>query len=257
MWIFWAVVGGGLLYGLSKLASRIPATSTGPQRIEKPVSIATVGAEIDQLDWSDPEAIMEAAHRANEAGAPNTAKALASTAQEMTDIAQAVEDIKSKPIASPIAGVPDEKWTAFMKLCRGRDVGEVSPSFCLGLFNIGFVRLRELGLATDVKQGTHNGRTVWIGTLKPPMTMARFLSRPDTQYRVFAKDMNDRAKMIREKYPNVIGKELEGTPVTLSGLLAVAKLAGTKGFHGWVNDPRQRSKFKHTTEAFKTANGLF
>lgn len=259
MWLFWLAVGGGVLYGLSKLASKIPTTtSEGPRRIEKAVSVATVGAEIDQLDWTDPDAIMAVAERANDAGAVNTAKSLAQHAVKVRDIANVVEEARTTPLKSPLPDVSDEGWTAFMKLCRGTDVGEISPSYCLGLFNIGFLRLRELGLASDVKQGTYGDRTVWIGTLKPPMTMRRFLSHPETQYRVFVKDMADRTKMIRAKYADVIGKELEGVgKPTLSGLLAVAKLAGTKGFHGWVTDPRQRIKFKNTTDAFKASNGLF
>ncbi len=215
--------------------------------------------KIGELDFNDPAQLMEAAKQAQDAGAPETAKALASVAQDTSDIAKAIEST-DVAATSPIAGVPANRWNSFVALFRGPNLSEISAAYHLGLFNVGYLRLRDLDLASDVKQTTHQGKTVWKGRLKPPMTERGFLSNPAVQYQVFAKDMRERAHFIREHYAGYIGRQLvglEGLPVTLSGLLAVIKLAGTKGFTQWITDPREREKFERTTAAFKTANGLF
>jgi hypothetical protein len=242
--------GGGSKVGEEERRPALPAAT----------KFTAVDIDPEAIDWTNPTDIMDAATKAQSAGMVESAKALASKAQETGDVKRALESLAEKPVPSPIPGVTDKQWSSFVGLFKGTTVDEVSPAYCLGIFNIGFRRLLELGLAYDVKQGTHEGKTVWMGKLKPPMTMKGFLNNPVLQYRVFAKDMRDRAALIQKEYAKVIGTELpglEGIKVSLSGLLGVIKLAGTKGFHGWVTDPKQREKFAHTTTAFKTANGLF
>lgn len=212
---------------------------------------------IGALDFTDPEALAHAAKVAKEAGYAESAKALASKAQDVGDIAQAINGNASLPITSPIPGVNDARWTAFVNLFRGKNINEISPAYHLGLFNVGFHRLRDLGLAFDVKQELYNGKPVWKGAFKPPMTLEKFLNNPTVQYKVFAKDMADRAAFLRQHFKDQIGQPIEGAPASLSGLLAAIKLAGTKGFGSWVKDPEERRKFANTTAAYKMANGIF
>ncbi len=49
----------------------------------------------------------------------------------------------------------------------------------------------------------------------------------------------------------------EAIPVTMSGLLAVMRNAGTKNAEKWLDVEEDRRKFPNTTDAFKRANGCF
>jgi len=223
----------------AKLAGKVPPTISG-------------------LDFTDPKGLMSAATAAQEAGYVETAKALASRAQDLGDVVSAVEKGSTTPLRSPIKGVPDARWSAFVNLFKGRNPAEVSAMNQLGLFNISFLRLRDLKLATSVFQRDKGSSgKVWDGEFIAPMTLERFLSSPTVQYAVFVRDMQDRAAFIRSEYPHAIGGMIEGVPATLSGLMGAIKLAGTKGFAGWIASPAERRKFANTTAAYRTANGIF
>lgn len=209
------------------------------------------------LDFTNPDGLMDAAKQAQAAGYAETAKALASRAQDLGDVVAAVTKGGDVPIKSALPGVTDGQWSAFVALFRGRNPAEVSSANQLGLFNIGFLRLRDLGLATNVFQREVKGTRVWDGKFIAPMTLDRFLGSPALQYTVFQKDMQERVAHIRAHHAGVIGKTIEGQPATLSGLLAAIKLAGTKGFDGWAASPSERKKFANTTAAYRTANGVF
>lgn len=154
---------------------------------------------------------------------------------------------------SPIEGVTDIAWRRFVRMMEGRDPREVSPSLHLGLYNIGYHRLRELGLATDVKQVPKGERRVWVGKLKPPLTLGVFLASPTLQYGVFVKDVIDRLPLIAP----FVGREIEGRRASLSGLLAAVKLAGRKGFLSWVESETERARHPKTTRAFCLINDVF
>lgn len=235
----------------------VPPMTLGTLGVATPTAPTPAASIISGLNFSDPAALMAAANAARDNGFPESAKALASKAQDLGDIVQAVGTGSTVPIISPIHGVTDERWTKFANLFKGKVPDEISPAFHLGLFNIGFLRLRDLGLATEVKQAPYGGKVVWQGKFVPPMTVKSFLAQPAVQYKVFARDMKDRSDHIRNRYAHVLGETIEGQPVTLSGLLAAIKLAGARGFHSWVNDPAERRKFANTTAAYRTANGIF
>lgn len=180
-------------------------------------------------------------------------RGLSETAETLRDKSDIVASLRARKLLSPLSDVNDEAWARFVDLFKGKDVGEISPSAHLGLFNIGFRRLGELGLATNVRRVTLRGKQVWGGELKAPMTLKRFLADAAIQYRVFVKDMEDRAALVADH----VGDDIDGTTATLSGLLAVAKIAGTNGFKSWASDPAERAKFSNTTAAFRAANGVF
>jgi hypothetical protein len=144
-------------------------------------------------------------------------------------------------------------WERFVALFDGGDPSEKTDYLHLGRFNIGYLRLRDLGLAEGVKQITVRGRRVWVGKFRHPLTEDLFLSDGELQYRVFCRDMLDRCQLVMP----MVGRSIDGIEATLSGFLAVAKLAGTKGFMGWVNDVAERQHFVRTTAAFWLANGIF
>lgn len=157
-------------------------------------------------------------------------------------------------LESPIKGVTAEQWGRFVGWIRGRNVSEISDAHHLGLFNVGYLRLRDLGFARALKQVvTGKGKRVWIGKMVPPLTEEKFLSDAGIQYRVFVLDMRDRMKLVSP----FIGMNIDDTVTTASGLLVVAKIAGTRGFHKWITDPAERKRFERTTAAYLAANGIF
>jgi hypothetical protein len=192
------------------------------------------------------------AQMVSEYGYPATAEAI----REKSDIAHALESIP-RDLPSPIPGVSSTAWQRFVDLFKGKQISEISPSYQFGLFNIGFRRLADLGLASGVHRGLYQGKSVWFGHFVKPLSMERFLNDPALQYKVFCKDISDRYKLVTTKHQAMIGTPLEGVIITLSGLLAVAKLAGTAGLSSWLVDPLERKKFSQTTAAFIAANGVF
>jgi hypothetical protein len=56
----------------------------------------------------------------------------------------------------------------------------------------------------------------------------------------------------------LVGTEVDGVPLTLSGVLSVAHRAGLPGLSSWVVNPRDRQRFsRNTTAYFTRGNGLF
>ena len=169
----------------------------------------------------------------------------------LTGIAGTIID-KAKHL-SPIEGVTDVAWRRFVRMMEGPDPKEVSPALHLGLYNIGYHRLKELGLVSEARQVTKGGRRVWVGRFKAPLTLGLFLNNPTLQYTVFVRDMVDRVSLVLP----YVGREIEGKRASLSGLMATAKLAGRKGFLSWVSDPAERQKHHKTTRAFLAFNEVF
>ena len=156
-------------------------------------------------------------------------------------------------LRSPLPGVPDVEWSLFVLLMKGERMDGISPAHHLGLFNVSYLRLRDLGLARNVRQTEIGGRRVWSGTFLPPLTRDQFLGSPALQYQVFCRDMADRFALVGSH----VGADIDGTKATASGLLAAAKLAGRRGFQTWVSKADERRRFATTTEAFHVANGIF
>lgn len=216
----------------------------------------SIGDMIGLLDEIPPDA----AHLDNLAGMATSAGYLqtAEVLRDKSDVAHAVEKGgKRTDIKPPFDGVDAAAWKKFVALFRGSDIAEISASNQFGLYNIGYRRLADLGLATDVRRGNVNGKSVWIGKFREPLTCDRFLNDAELQYKVFCKDIVDRRRLILSKHSTVIGQSIEGLPATISGLLAVAKIAGAAGLASWIANPAERRKFSQTTAAFKTANGIF
>ncbi len=52
--------------------------------------------------------------------------------------------------------------------------------------------------------------------------------------------------------------DVEGSiPLTLSGALGIASVAGLEGCAGWLESKADRKRFPHTTQAFLRTNGCF
>jgi hypothetical protein len=157
---------------------------------------------------------------------------------------------------SPIPEATDEQWARFVRLMQTGDLAAVTPSGQVGVFQTRVKRLQDLGLARDVRRVAGDGGARWTATFKPPLTLARLLADPLLQYRIFAASMRRYRSEILERHRDAIGKETEGRPATLSGLLAVAHHAGP-ALASWLTNPEDRRRFEKTTAAYGRTTGVF
>lgn len=165
---------------------------------------------------------------------------------------------KKKRAASPLPGVTDEQWKAYLRaLATPAHVDKVSPRLALGAFLFTYPRLGDLGYVKNVRRATLNGRPVWTGDFAPPLTLERFLAEPTLQVEAMGKSTRDYLPKVRVLFGKYLGQELEGRKATLSGLLAVAHRGGLKGLAGWVKNARDRQVYPNTTAAYLAANGIF
>jgi hypothetical protein len=157
---------------------------------------------------------------------------------------------------SPIREASDEQWARFVRLMQTGDLAAVTPGGQVGVFQTRVKRLQDLGLARDVRRAVGEGGARWTATFKPPLTLARLLSDPLLQYRIFAASMRRYRSEILERHRDALGKDLEGKPATLSGLLAVAHHAGP-ALASWLTNPEDRRRFQKTTAAYGHTTGVF
>ena len=152
----------------------------------------------------------------------------------------------------------NEQWKTFARKLATQGIGEISESGRLGVFGLGARRLKDLGLMDDVKKIELEGKLVYMGSFIPPLSMERFLNSPRVQYNIFKRSMVDYHKSIKESgLDKLIGKEIAVEPLTMSGLLGLASQAGIKGAKSWLEKPKERERFPHTTQTFLETNGIF
>lgn len=160
-----------------------------------------------------------------------------------------------------LAKVPKRKFAEFVKTMAFAEPGEVSPKGRVGMFGFSYQRLCDLGLVSKPKKVRTEGGNSWTAKWRTPEHKARFLSADvgaPIQVKVFTKSVADYMPEVAKRFGRALGKQIvPGQPITMSGLLAVAHLAGIKGLESWLREKRVRDKFSKTTAAFMAANGLF
>ena len=157
---------------------------------------------------------------------------------------------------SPIPEASDEQWMRFVRLMQTSDVAAVTPTGQVGVFHTRLKRLEDLGLVRDVRRVQRGGAPSWTATFRPPLTLARLLSDPLLQYRIFVVSMKRYRDEILARHRDAIGKEIEGKPATLSGLMAVSQHAGP-ALGSWLANEADRKRFKQTTAAYGRTTGVF
>jgi len=158
---------------------------------------------------------------------------------------------------SPIPEASDEQWARFVRLMQVGDVAAVTPTGQVGIFQTRLKRLEDLGLVRDVRRVRRDGGAPsWTATFKPPLTLARLLSDPLLQYRIFVVSMKRYRDEVLARHRDAIGKEIEGKPATLSGLIAVSQHAGP-ALGSWLASEADRKRFKQTTAAYGRTTGVF
>ena len=246
------ILAAGLLFGLlavltKKAAARedgSPATAAAPPDMKKAVSAV--------VETNNPAKILQAAQLAKQDGQHELAAGL-------------VKEAKNKAVThgtlypSPWPDVPAAAWSGFVRGMKGKDSKAITPGYTLGLFNFGMRRLVDLGLASNPHKGDYKGKTVWLADWVPALSPGpdKFLDDAHAQYQALGKSMKLYGDQIKKEIPEVIGSVLDGKPVTMSGLLAVAHRAGWQGLKDWLGDASVRAAHKQSTDAFNKLNGLF
>lgn len=159
-------------------------------------------------------------------------------------------------ISSPIDGVSDDAWLAFVRAMKSGKPSAVTDSYSLGMFGFGARRLVDYGLMTNPRQVSYRGNTVWSGDWVSPMELRKFLTDAPLQYRLFEEDMLNKAQYVEES--GAIGADIDGQEATMSGLLAVAFKTTESSFHRWLDaSHEERMMFPPTMDLFERANGIF
>lgn len=196
-------------------------------------------------------------------------------------------------MSSPNGLISDSMWTKYVRSVTSAAQKTISSSYNLGMFLIGMRVLQDFGYAKNVVKKDYKGKQVFMGDWVPPATLELFLSDAMLQYEVLLKLTNSHYKTIKARYPRFLevvpgfdftqktpaklildkdgevvsrvppeaGKEIPvdrkvpgiDADVTLSGLLAVAKIAGLGGLDKWLSGDRKQA----TTNAFNKSNGIF
>jgi hypothetical protein len=203
-----------------------------------------VACRAKRLSKSHPQTAQIIMRRARELQASETA------AKSPNELYQALK--RSEPQA-----VFNLRWTKFL-LAMVREVSDVSNGH-VGYFYFAWPRLVYLKLATNLrKEENDKGRKIWTADLLSPPTIEEFLESSKLQYAAFSKSILDYLPTIlRPQFTAFVGKDIEGKRVSISGLLAVAHVAGIEGLKSWLSNPEDREKYPNTTGAFLKATEIF
>ena len=135
---------------------------------------------------------------------------------------------------SPFDGVPDDAWDRFVASLETQATDYQGPKH-VGRFHHSRERLAQLKI--------------------------KDVSTPEKQYEALVADLSDArdhsGELIRDFEFQPIAVEGGERPITLSGILAVIKSAGSEHARSWFTNPDDRKKFPKTTEMFSKANGAF
>lgn len=206
------------------------------------------------LDLDDPDEIDRRADELSGIGYERTAGHLRGQAARLR--AGRVRRAAPINLRSPLPEASDDQWARFVRLMQVGDVAAVTPTGQVGVFQTRLKRLEDLGLARDVRRASRDGSPRWSATFKPPLTLARLLADPLLQYRIFVVSMKRYRDEVLARHRDAIGKEIEGKPATLSGLMAVSQHAGP-ALGSWIANEADRRRFQQTTAAYNRTTGVF
>lgn len=205
------------------------------------------------LALDDPGEVERRANELSGIGYERTADHLREHAAELRGQAD-VGEVISYP--SPLPEVSDEQWAAFVRQMQTGETGTVTPGGQVGVFGIRMKRFEDLGLAKNVRRLSFHGGSTWTADFKAPLTRERLLADPLLQYRIFVASMKRYRADILARHRADLGREIEGKPATLSGLLAVAHHAGP-ALDSWLANESDRRRFERTTAAYRHMTGGF
>jgi len=204
----------------------------------------------------DPVKLDVIAKRLEDAGHPAAAAAARDRSAELRQ-GRATTKSTQTIFPAPFSGVAPKAWNRYVRLMATANLDAVSATNQLGMFQIGFPRLADLGYVENLRKSRKDGRAVWIADFRAPSSLSGFLKDPAQQYVAFVETTRADRSAIAKRHADVIGKTIAGSKVTLSGLLAVAYHAGLAGLGGWLSGEEERTRSPRTTAAYQRAVGLF
>lgn len=151
-------------------------------------------------------------------------------------------------LKSELPGIYDEQWTDYAFAMKIANRGDISLSNGLGMFDIRYKRLEDLGFVTNIsyKRDPIINRSVQVAEWLPPYTQDKFLKSANFQYRAFSASNRHYFKELRNR-------SLSMPPgVTFSGALAILHRGGRSALAKWATQ-----QFDETREIFDMANGIF
>lgn len=157
-----------------------------------------------------------------------------------------------KALVSPWPDVSNAKWASFVRALKMANPNAVDDRGRMGMFLYDARKLEKHGILRAVR--VEDGRRV--GTFRSPAIQAAWL-KPETQIAILKRDMVALRREVEAAHAQDIGTEQEERAATLSGLLAVAHAAGTKGLRSWLTNESDRARFPNTTAAYHRATGKF
>lgn len=153
-------------------------------------------------------------------------------------------------LESPLSGVSHDAWTDFVFAMKVAPLSAISKSNGLGMFDLRYKRLQDLGLVTNLsyKRDPIINRSVQVADWVPPLTKDKFLKSANAQYKTLVASVT--------RYVDAINSGTLHLPerTSLSGALAVLQRCGTGGLNKWDD---KSSRFPDTIELFRRTNGLF
>ncbi len=161
--------------------------------------------------------------------------------QEAAGLPEAADRTRSLAPGSPLGGVSDDAWRAFVVLLE-RESPSFSSSRHVGQYRQRRERLSELGIDPGKILGSAQAQRAALD-----------IDLADAHNHAAAGGLLDEHLGRSIVVP---GLE-EAAPITLSGLLGVIQCAGLDGATGWLERTGDRKKFPHTTQAFSRTNGVF
>jgi hypothetical protein len=169
---------------------------------------------------------------------------------------KATKKLSDSEKKGPIPGfvIPIVAWERFIAIMAIAPKGNVSKRYKLGTFGMDARKLKDVGVMKTAVKGVYGDEDgVWLGAWTSPLTEEGFLGSMPLQYAAFVRSMRAAAP----KVSGLVGKKVDGSVASLSGLLGVAHAAGEAGVESWVVDPEIRRRFGRTTEMFTRTNQVF
>lgn len=170
----------------------------------------------------------------------------ATRAPAVIDIESTVEVPVSAPpqkmLGSPIVGIDAIDWSKFCDRLEREEPQYVSSRH-VGQYRQRKERLVELGIEPRTLVGSIEAQRAALDA-----------DLADAHHHATTSGL---AEEHVRRVITIPGHADEPHMITLSGVLGVIQAAGIDGAVGWLEDPKDRRRFPHTTQAFLRTNGVF
>jgi hypothetical protein len=150
-------------------------------------------------------------------------------------------------LLSPLEGVPDRAWEAYVRACSVAGVRERTSHGLFGSFAMRARRLGEIGVLECVRR---DDRGVWVGDFVPPDTEEGFLASPARQIEVFSD--STRRYDVELSAGVASGAIARPAGASRSGCLAILHCGGIGAIQRFPG-----GAFASTTRLFQATNNLF